>query len=135
MQKLDAVILRAARAPAQAGPTQEVLGCLNSYDVACAAKHLAEIDVQASTSAKVWRVAAEVAFYQGQYELAVQRLTRAVELGDSDPYGDLPLYERTRDVLGSYNELGFENFTVRYRAGMDAVIADRAGSVAAASPA
>ena len=118
-------------APVKAGATQEVMGCLNRYDVACAAEHLAEIDVQASSSSKVWRVAAEVAFYQGQYDLAAQQLARAVELGDQDPYGDLPLYERTRDVLSSYEELSFENFTVRYRAGMDAVIADRAGSVAA----
>ncbi|MBW2254725.1 MAG: hypothetical protein JRI25_09040 [Deltaproteobacteria bacterium] len=84
--------------------------------------------LEATTSADPDEVAfaAEVAFFDGRFEEALDLVTRAAEAGWEDRYDEVALYERTREVTADWTDIERGRFRVRYQPGIDAVLLDDA---------
>ncbi len=111
---------------ASASTASELKACMAAYDVPCAERLIAEIDGDNSTDPDILAVAAEVHFYAGRYPKAHDLLKKAVGLGWSDRFEELPLYERTMFATAGWAEESRGRFKVRWRPGMDAVLLDDA---------
>lgn len=104
----------------------DVVDCLDEADIACARAALAPLDPDQSQDADVVLYAARTEFFDGNYDKAHAYLIRALELGAPDPYDDLGLYERTKVVTQGYALVTRDQYQMRYRAGLDAILIDDA---------
>jgi thiol-disulfide isomerase/thioredoxin/tetratricopeptide (TPR) repeat protein len=98
--------------------------CLEYQDVACAEAVVVRAGMEASTDPVFRAVAAKVAFQAGDYPKAYDLLASAVALGFPNEHGDLALYERTMYATAGWVEQQLDGFRVRYRPGVDAVLAE-----------
>lgn len=112
---------------ASQGDVLDVGGCLMSQDVACAEAVVARAGLDANLEDGLGlSVAAEVAFYAGEYERAHELMEAAVKAGYDDPRKHRALFERTMYATAGWVERSVGRFRIRYRPGVDAVLVDAA---------
>lgn len=100
----------------------DVQACLDANDVGCARRALDALGASTSNDPVVVALAAETAFYAGDYAEALAQIERAHELGYPDPADHLGLYQRTDAVMAGWAEVSDDRFRVRYRPGVDAIL-------------
>ena len=128
---MTAWIAALAATLAWAGP-QEVAAALQRVDVPAARAELQRGRGGASEAA--WEaVAAETAFFEGDYPAAFDAYGRAVAAGHADPDGALALYERTLYATSGWVEASRGPFAVRWRPGLDALLVEDALATLTAS--
>ncbi len=103
--------------------------CIDDQDVACAQAILTRLGAPTSDDPNVLAMSALVAFSAGDYPLASDTMKRAVAKGFPDRGGDAALYERTMFATAGWVEAPVGRFRVRYRPGLDALIAPEIGDV------
>jgi tetratricopeptide (TPR) repeat protein len=122
-------LLLALAGPAQAASPEAAMACLAAVDLPCARAESDALLAEDGRSALYLHVAAEVAFQEGRYEEAVQRLERAAALHPqiaADVESTLAQYRATRAAAADFSELRRGEVVVRYVPGMDAVLLDEA---------
>ncbi|MFH1467450.1 MAG: hypothetical protein ABIO70_23905 [Pseudomonadota bacterium] len=122
-------LLLALAAPARAASPGEAAACLAAVDLPCARAQADALLAEDSANPVVQSVAAEVAFQEGRYDEAVQRMERVLALRP-EVAGQVETtfaqYRATREAAADFVELRRGEVVVRHVPGMDTVLLDEA---------
>jgi len=117
--------------PASAAPddvAKAVLDCLDRQDVGCA-QAIVEREGLVDGGPGARALAGRVAFFAGDYPTAVALTESAVEEGITELEPELRTYRNTLHATAGWVEQAVGRYRVRYRPGLEALLAEEAGEV------
>lgn len=115
--------------PAEAASVDDVMLALRQLDVASAANMVEQMGAASSSDPNEIAIAAEVAFYQGDYATALTLMTSAVDAGYADTGQQLDLMRSTVESTDQFDEQWVGTTVVRYRRGVDVILVEDAVQV------